>query len=300
MTLGAVERDVNPFRETEAEADPDAVLVEQARSGSAEAVEALVRRHQAFLYNVAVRMLYHPQDAEDATQEILIKAVTKLSTFEGRSRFRTWLYRIATNHLLNMKRGRMEPVALSFTEYGGNLEATPDLDLPDPREVPVDVRLLIDEARIGCTTAMLLCFDREQRLAYVLGEILGASDTVAAEVLEISRDAFRQRLSRARHDLHNFMNERCGLVNRANTCRCDRKTRGSMQAGYVDPDKLLFARERVRHVREVAAQRTADVARYGDLCVDVFREHPFYEPTDLSSRIREVIESPEFKGTFEL
>jgi DNA-directed RNA polymerase specialized sigma24 family protein len=64
-------------------------LVEQSKGGNRDALEALVRRHQAFVFNLAVRMLYHPQDAEDATQEILIKVITKLFTFEGRSRFRT-------------------------------------------------------------------------------------------------------------------------------------------------------------------------------------------------------------------
>ena len=53
-------------------------------------------------------MVYHPYDAEDATQEVLIKLLTKLSTFEGRSSFRTWLYRIVVNHVLNMKRARAE------------------------------------------------------------------------------------------------------------------------------------------------------------------------------------------------
>jgi RNA polymerase sigma factor (sigma-70 family) len=53
-------------------------------------------------------MLHHPQDAEDATQEILIKVLTRLSSFEGRSSFRTWLYRIVVNHVLNMKRGQEE------------------------------------------------------------------------------------------------------------------------------------------------------------------------------------------------
>ena len=51
-------------------------------------------RHQPWIYNIAARMLYHPQDAEDATQEILVKALTALASFEGRSSFRTWLYRI--------------------------------------------------------------------------------------------------------------------------------------------------------------------------------------------------------------
>src|SRR6266702_2991618 len=137
----------------------DQKLVLRARSGDRKALEELVQRHQAWIYNIAIRMLYHPQDAEDATQEILIKALTGLTSFEGRSSFRTWLYRIAANHVLNAKRGRLEPPAISLSCYGHGLDATPDLDLPDPREVPADVRLLVDEARLTCTSGMLLCLD---------------------------------------------------------------------------------------------------------------------------------------------
>jgi RNA polymerase sigma factor (sigma-70 family) len=276
----------------------DRALVEQAKAGDAAAPEALVRRHQAFIFNLAVRMLYCPQDAEDATQEILIKVVTKLSTFEGRSRFRTWLYRIATNHLLNMKRGRMEPQVTSFADYGQSLDESPELDLPDPREVPVDVKLLVDEARIGCTSGMLLCLDREQRLSYVLGEILGVKDTVAAEILDLTRDAFRQRLSRARRDLHSFLNNQCGLMNKANPCRCEKKTRAFIRAGYMDPKNLLFAREHLRLVREVAPERCDDIDDYNDLGAEIYRAHPFYEPKDLAARVREVVESPGFRSTF--
>jgi RNA polymerase sigma factor (sigma-70 family) len=85
----------------------DQELVLRARSGDRKALEELVQRHQAWIYNIAVRMLYHPQDAEDATQEILIKVITRLSSFEGRSSFRTWLYRIVVNHVLKTKRGRV-------------------------------------------------------------------------------------------------------------------------------------------------------------------------------------------------
>src|SRR5262249_14095221 len=159
----------------------------------------------------------------------------RLSSFEGRSRFRTWLYRIVVNHVLTMKRGRAEPATAGFDCYAHGLDATPDLDLPDPRSVPADLRVLVDEARISCTTGMLLCLDREQRLTYILGDILGVSDTVGAELLETTADNFRQRLARARRDLHSFMNDKCGLVNRANPCRCAKKTRGFIQAGYVDP-----------------------------------------------------------------
>jgi RNA polymerase sigma factor (sigma-70 family) len=289
--------DVNPFTPDDPEDRRDRELIDAARGGDRDALEQLVRRHQRFLYNLAMKMVYAPQDAEDATQEILVKAITKLSSFEGRSRFRTWLYRIATNHLLNLRRIPMEG-RLTFQAFAEGLDRAEEGDLPDPRQVPVDVKLLVDEARLGCTMAMLLCLDREQRLVYALGEILGASDAVAAEVLEISRDAFRQKLSRARRDLHGFMNEKCGLVNAANPCRCEKKTRAFMKQGYVDPRRLLFARERVQAVKEVAARSTPALPGYDGLCADLHREHPFQEGADLAGRIRQLIDSPQFRDTF--
>src|SRR6202166_356636 len=109
----------------------DQSLVQRARAGDRDALEALIKRHQGWIYNIAVRMLYHPQDAEDATQEILVKVLTRLSSFEGRSSFRTWLYRVAFNHLLNVKRGREELKITTFSVYGDALDNTPDLELPD-------------------------------------------------------------------------------------------------------------------------------------------------------------------------
>src|SRR6267378_806206 len=194
----------NPLAENPVSDPEDQVLVLRAKSGDRDALEEIVGRHQAWIYNIAVRMLYHPQDAEDATQEILVKAVTALSSFEGRSSFRTWLYRIAVNHVLNTKRGRLEPETLTFGCYAHGLDATPDLDLPDANTAGPDVRLLVEEARLGCTSGMLLCLEREQRLVYILGEIFGVTDAVGAELVDMTRDSFRQRLARARRDLHSF------------------------------------------------------------------------------------------------
>lgn len=280
-----------PFDDPEGE-EGDRALVTRAQAGDRRALEELAARHQAWIYNIAIRMLGHPQDAEDATQEILIKALTRLSSFEGRSRFRTWLYRIVVNHVLNTKRGRSEPATPSFACFAHGLDTTPDFDLPDPRSVPADLRLLVDEARISCTTGMLLCLDRDQRLVYILGEILGVRDAVGADLLEISADNFRQRLARARRDLHSFMDDKCGLVNRANPCRCAKKTRGFIQAGYVDPANLLFARERVRQVSDLVAARSEAVRAFEQEYGEVFRQHPFYESPDLVRTLRELIASP--------
>ena len=286
----------NPFRPSAEEDGRDAALVAEIRRGSADALEALVRRHQAFLYNLAVRFSCSPPDAEDAAQEVLIKVVIKLEGFEGRSSFRTWLYRIAVNHLRNLRRGQRDLDSWTFDAYGRGLDATPDLELPDPAAVPVDVKLLVDEARLGCTTGMLLCLDREQRLVYIIGEIFGATDAVAAEVLEIGREAFRQKLRRARRDLHAFMNDKCGLVHPDNPCRCEKKTRAFMAAGYVDPQSLRFARERVRSVREVAARALPVLTDSDGLCADVYAVHPFYEPADIARRVRQRLEEPGFRA----
>jgi RNA polymerase sigma factor (sigma-70 family) len=248
----------NPFTEV-AEGDPaDAQLVEQAKNGDRTALEKLVLRHQAWIYNIAVRMVFQPHGAEEVTQEVLVKVITKLSTFKGESKFRTWLYRIAANHVLNMKRRDVE--TQTFATYGAAIDRTPDLDLPDPKSVPVEVPRLVEEAKIGCTTGMLLCLDRKQRLIFTLGEILGASDTVGGEVLEMTADNFRQCLARARRDLYSFMNNQCGLVNKNNPCRCPKKTKGFIEAGHVDPHHLLFVPQHAERVKDVAAETVRPAA----------------------------------------
>jgi RNA polymerase sigma factor (sigma-70 family) len=282
----------NPLADNAPTEHEDRDLVVRARAGDREALEDLIKRHQAWIYNIALRMLFHPQDAEDATQEILVKVVTRLSSFEGRSTFRTWLHRIVVNHLLNVKRGREEIEVTSFSAYGDALDNTPDLDPPDPKGVSPDANLLVTEAMLACTSGMLICLDREQRLAYILGAILGVSDTVAAEVLEISSESFRQRLARARRDLRNFMNDKCGLVNPASPCRCAKKTRGFIEAGHVDPNNLLFVRERICQVREAAPKTYQSIKTLDDQCAEIYRGHPFYRPPDLAQMVRKLVVSP--------
>ena len=105
----------NPFTEIAADDSADAALVGQAKNGDRAALEKLILRHQAWIYNIAVRMVFQPHDAEEVTQEVLVKVITKLSTFKGESKFRTWLYRITANHVLNMRRRSAETQELTFT-----------------------------------------------------------------------------------------------------------------------------------------------------------------------------------------
>jgi RNA polymerase sigma factor (sigma-70 family) len=291
----------NPFTEVAGDDHEESELIRRAKNGDRDSLEQLVLRHQAWIYNIALRMVFQPQDAEEVTQEVLIKAITRLSTFHGESKFRTWLYRIAINHVLNMKRRGGESQPQTFSTYAAAINATPDLDLPDPKSVPVDVPLLVEETKIACTTGMLLCLDRRQRLIFTLGEILGVSDTVGSEVMEMTADNFRQCLARARRDLYQFMNNQCGLVRASNPCRCAKKTKGFINDGHVDPHHLRFVASHAQRINEAAA----DTAREIDDVVDrsyaaIFRAHPFLEPSDQALWLRRILDGPEVRSTLHL
>lgn len=214
--------------------------IERAKAGDRGALESVVRAVQQDVHGLALRFLWHPQDAEDATQEILVRVVTGLGAFRGDSAFQTWVYRIACNTLLTLRKKRMEQQALSFDEFGEDLSRGLS-NAPFRMENGPDEALLLEEVKIGCTLAMLLCLDRDRRLAYILGEILELDHGQAAEVLEISSAAFRKRLSRARASITSFMTARCGLVNPDNACRCRRRIAAALDLGRVDPANLLFA-----------------------------------------------------------
>jgi len=281
----------NPFAEVDPndDATADEELVSSALAGNKDSLEQLVRRHQPFVFNICMRMVWRRDLAEDATQEILIKVVTKLSTFRGQCKFRTWLYRIAFNHLLNVRKTEFEDPSITFTDMGRALDETPDLELPDPRSVPVELPLLVEEARVGCMTAMLMCLDRRQRMAFILGEYFGATSEVGGEVMNVSADNFRQLLSRARRDLYQFMNDKCGLVNTANPCRCAKKTRSYIQAGYVDPDRLEFTKGRLAAINEIAPHRLNELQELDRKHAELFRDHGFLAPPDLAAKLRELI-----------
>lgn len=291
----------NPFNEITEEHVTDASLVEKVKAGDRSALETLVLRHQAWIFNVAVRMVFHPHDAEEVTQEVLVKVVTSLGTFKGESKFRTWLYRIVANHVLNMKRRSTEQNSLSFTGYAKAINDTPDLDLPDPKAIPVDVPLLVEEAKIGCTMGMLLCLDRKQRLIFTLGEIFGASDNVGSEVLEMTPENFRQSLARARRDLYSFMHNQCGLVNKSNPCRCPKKTRGVIEGGHVHPQHLLFAAHRVEQVKNVAGKTVRQIENVVEgQYAAIYRDHPFLQPADQVDWIRRILDCQEILAALHL
>jgi RNA polymerase sigma factor (sigma-70 family) len=237
-------------------------LVAAAVGGDERALEQLLRAVVDDVRRLAQKMLWHPQDAEDATQEILVKVATRLSTFRGDARVTTWVHRIAVNHLLTTRRRGAEDPTLTFAAFGEDLAR--DLDTAyDPRGV--DDELLAQEVMIGCTQGMLLCLDREHRMAYILGEALEFASDDAADICGITAAAFRKRLQRARERIQQFMQGHCGLLDPSNPCRCRRRVGAAIQRGRLDPEDLLFA-HRVDALK-LEMQRFTDARA-------IFRSHP--------------------------
>jgi len=239
-------------------------LARKALDGDRDAVAAVVRALEGPVYAIALRMLWHREDAEDATQEILVRVVTRLGQFDFESRLKTWVYRIATNYLLDVKKSCVERRRLTFESFADDLASGLSTDGPADHERSV----LTEEVKIGCALGMLQCLDRPQRLAYVLGEIMDLSAPEAAEALGLEPAAFRKRLQRARDAVEAFTRAHCGLVSDAAACACHRRVAAAIELGRVRVGEPAFAsagssfveaRALVRRVEE--AQRVVELHR---------------------------------------
>lgn len=265
-------------------------LVRQAQAGQQAALEQVIASIQHKVCGLALRMLAHPEDASDTTQEILIKVITQLGGFRGESRFTTWLYRVAVNQLISSKRSRIEAQRYTFERFGEELEQNL-VEPADPHDAPVDRSLLLDEIRVGCTLGMLTCLDRDHRIAYILGEILEMDSSEGAAILNISPAAFHKRLSRARTSIVDFMQAKCGLANPENRCRCRRRLAHARQIGRIDPARLCFAGtlsearrfpEVLKEVRRLKATQRAAA---------LYRSHPHYASRGFIASIRALIKN---------
>ena len=277
----------------------DNELIESAVNGSMAALESLIYRHQHFIYNIALKMTGNVQDAQDITQEVLIKIITKLSQFKKESNFRTWLYRITFNHFLQMKKSMSELATESFEVVEKQLDSIPSQALSQLEES--EMRDEIEETKLACMNGMLLCLERDQRLVFILGELFNVNHDLGANLLNISKDNFRQKLSRARKDLYNFMNKKCGLIRKDNPCRCSSKTNGFIRAGKVNPDNLQFNKDYLKTIQEVIGQKKDE---YDDFVTEnyavIFTKHPFQEKEHKQIIFNRLINNESLSNIFSL
>jgi RNA polymerase sigma factor (sigma-70 family) len=256
----------------------------QTIDGDREALESLVQALQGDIYGLALRMLWNREDAEDATQEILVRIVTRLSQFDFRSRLRTWAYRVAVNYVLDVKKSAIERLHLSFERFAEDLESGLQPAAPDDTERS----MLVEEVKVACTMAMLQCLDRPHRLAYVLGELMEFSGPEAAEALAISPALFRKRLQHARKAILEFTRTHCGLVSGSAPCRCHRRVSPAAVASPEAERPLQFACRATSFKETRALVRQVDEARWAS---EAHRtSHPRASSIDFAQRLMDAFD----------
>jgi RNA polymerase sigma-70 factor (ECF subfamily) len=190
---------LKPRGSSNTEADParDAELAAQARAGVRAAFDELVVRHQDRVYNMALRMLGHPDDALDLAQEVFLSAYRALPAFEGKSSFSTWLYRVTVNRCRDELRRRAtvkhtRPRSLSAAAGPDDPPGDPPAHAPSPAELAVARE---SEALVARAIAELPADARE---TLVLRDVEGLAYEEIAEILDVPVGTVRSRLHRAR------------------------------------------------------------------------------------------------------
>jgi RNA polymerase sigma factor (sigma-70 family) len=275
------------------------VLVDRVLEGDSKALDELVNIHQAFIYNVAWKMTHSNEDALDLTQEVLIKVITKLSTFKRKSAFRTWLYRIVFNEFLQTKRKAKEDAFPSFEEHDRQLNMVPDPELTPEEEL--ELTEYTKEVKFRCTSAMLICLDREQRLIYLLGESFGIDHNLGAEIFDITPQNFRVKLSRARKELHNYMEYRCGLINKSNPCRCTKKAKSALKMGVLNEHNLILKPSYTKQIGDFVMENQDEMKDVLDQkYVEIYRAHPGKSEFDAETVITKIINDKTIKNLFNI
>ena len=293
------ECEMNPFTKDYDSDSSDNDLIKLSLSGDKNAIDELLRKHQRYIYNVAWKMVQTPDEAADLTQEVMIKIVTNLGKFSFKSTFRTWAYRIVVNHFLNEKKRGNEKFILGFSDLSDGLESMEDHSMTEFEQK--EQKDLIREMNLSCMSGMLLCLNREQRLIYIIGEMLGGDHSIGSEIMEMSKDNFRAKLKKSRKDLYNFMNHKCGLVNKSNPCRCHKKVKVALDRKVIDAKNLLFNKAEYSSFQEQIMEDADFMLDEVDkVYAELYRDMSFKTDFDKKSYINKVIEDANWQSKLKL
>lgn len=254
------------------------MLASQAKFGCAESLDKVIRYTYKQTYGLALRFLSKPQNAEDACQEIAIRVMRNITSFNGESKFSTWLYRVAWNTLISTKKRQKENYHISFDDFAeGVAEGMDDNDIAEKNRP--DYHQILQEIRVSCTLAMLQCLDDDARIAYILGEIFDLDHQEASEILSISPDNFRKRLSRSRQSILAFMSDTCGIVSESNRCRCSSQVSKCLSKGCINRNSFEFSRNESEASRFQGVLAKISTMDKPERVITLFREAQNTEPS---------------------
>lgn len=259
------------------------ILVEKATAGDKEALETLIAGVQDIVFNLSLRMLGTFADAEDATQDILLKMITHLSSYRGESSFTTWVFSIAVNHLKNYKKHMFARYAPSFEYYGDDIENGKIEDVPDLTQ-NLEKEILAEELKMSCTNVMLQCLDTESRCIFILGTMFKVDSRIAGDLLDMTPEAYRQRLSRIRKKMADFLGQYCGEYG-GGRCKCKDRVNYAIQNHRINPMKLDYMT-----AAEIPVQTMIDVKNAMEDIDDLSQDFSFCKSYRSPEHMRDLIQ----------
>lgn len=266
-------------------------LAAKATAGDKAALETLVAGVQDTVFNLSLRMLGTFADAEDATQDILLKMITHLSSFRGDSAFTTWVFRIAVNHLKDYKKHMFAHCPLRFEYYGNDIENAKIQDLPDLTQ-NVEKDILAEELKMSCTNVMLQCLDTESRCIFILGTMFRVDSRIAGDILDMKPEAYRQRLARVRRKMADFLGQYCGEYG-SGRCRCRDRLNYAIQSHRLNPQQLDYTAATEISAETMLAVKSA-MEDIDGLSQDFSFCRPYESPERTKHLIQEFLDSTQF------
>lgn len=181
----------------------DRILLQRAKKGSAGAFEKLVQTYERGIYALCLRMTGNHEDAQDMTQETLIRAWQHIRKFDGQAAFYTWLYRIAVNVCLDELRRRKRRRIVSMENVPQNSDGIPEKETPE---------MVAQNAELGdVLKQLLLRLNEEQRLVVILRDVQGFSYEQIAQMLSLNLNTVKSRISRGRQNLRDWIGQNTEL-----------------------------------------------------------------------------------------
>lgn len=174
-----------------AEASDD-LLIRRAREGDAQAFESLIERYRSRVLGLSLRFTRNQDDAQEVLQEVFFTVYQKLSQFEGKSAFATWLYRVTVNTALMRLRGRNKAETVPISDLEDDR-----MGEEDDRTDPPCVRLVTEESLAQIERAMIQ-MPVDFKTVLILRDIEEFSNEETAEIMDLSVAAVKSRLHRAR------------------------------------------------------------------------------------------------------
>jgi RNA polymerase sigma-70 factor (ECF subfamily) len=180
----------------------ETLLINKSKKGDIEAFEELIKEYKKVAYNIALRILKNKEDAEDISQESMIKIFKSIDKFNMESSFKTWLYRIVVNTCLDFKRKAKEntisvdqPVQAGYDEFY--------IDLKD--ETPSTEEIIEKKQMKEMVMEAIYKLDDDFKTIIILRDINGFSYEEISEILSCNIGTVKSRISRGRHKLKEIL-----------------------------------------------------------------------------------------------